>query len=69
VVTSVSEAKPESREASPQPSIWPLIAALATTGLFIGSIFTPWAIVYGTPPLAIALAIWFWPKGTPEDEA
>jgi cytochrome c oxidase subunit I+III len=69
VVTSVSEAKPESREASPQPSIWPLIAALATTGLFIGSIFTPWAVVYGTPPLAVALTIWFWPKGTPEDEA
>jgi cytochrome c oxidase subunit I+III len=68
VVTSVSEAKPEAREASPEPSIWPLIAALATTGLFIGSIFTPWAVVYGTPPLAIALAIWFWPKGTPEDE-
>ena len=69
VVTSVSEAKPEAREASPEPSIWPLIAALATTGLFIGSIFTPWAVVYGTPPLAIALTIWFWPKGTPEDEA
>ena len=51
VVTSVSEAKPELRETSPEPSIWPLIAALATTGLFIGSIFTPWAVVYGTPPL------------------
>ena len=68
VVTSVSEAKPESRETSPEPSIWPLIAALSTTGLFIGSIFTPWAVVYGTPPLAVALVVWFWPKGTPEDE-
>jgi cytochrome c oxidase subunit 1 len=69
VVTSVSEAKPESREASPEPSIWPLVAALATSGLFIGSIFTPWAVVYGTPPLAVALIVWFWPKGAPEDEA
>src|SRR3954449_10116677 len=68
LVTSVSEAKPESRETSPEPSIWPLIAALATTGLFIGSIFTPWAVVYGTPPLAVALVVWFWPKGAPEDE-
>jgi cytochrome c oxidase subunit I+III len=68
LVTSVSEAKPEARESSPEPSIWPLIAALATTGLFIGSIFTPWAVVYGTPPLAVALIVWFWPKGTPEEE-
>jgi cytochrome c oxidase subunit I+III len=69
LVTSVSEAKPEARETSPEPSVWPLVAALATTGLFIGSIFTPWAVVYGTPPLAIALIGWFWPKGTPEEEA
>jgi len=68
LVTSVSEAKPETRESSPEPSVWPLLAALATTGLFIGSIFTPWAVVYGTPPLALALIVWFWPKGTPEEE-
>jgi hypothetical protein len=68
-VTSVSEARPETRETSPEPSVWPLVAALATTGLFIGSIFTPWAVVYGTPPLALALIGWFWPKGTPEEEA
>jgi cytochrome c oxidase subunit 1 len=33
------------------------------TGLFIGSIFTPWAIPIGAVPVAVALTGWFWPKG------
>jgi cytochrome c oxidase subunit 1 len=35
---------------------------VATTILFIGSIFTPWAIVWGAVPVAIAATCWFWPK-------
>jgi cytochrome c oxidase subunit I len=69
VVTSVSEAQPQTRETSPQPSIWPLVAAIAVGVTFIGSIFTPHAVLWGTPPIAAALTGWFWPKGTPEDEA
>ncbi len=68
LVTSVTEAIPLVREASPRPSIWPLVSAIALAVLFVGSIFTPWAVVWGTPPLAIALLGWFWPKDTPEDE-
>jgi cytochrome c oxidase subunit 1 len=30
--------------------------------MFVGSIFTPWAVVWGTIPVAIALIAWFWPK-------
>jgi len=30
--------------------------------MFIGSIFTPWAIVVGAIPIAITLTIWFWPQ-------
>jgi cytochrome c oxidase subunit 1 len=56
------------RESSPTPSIWPLISAIVVTAIFIGSIFTPWAVVWGSPPLAIALIGWFWPKGAKEDE-
>jgi cytochrome c oxidase subunit 1 len=69
VTTSLVDARPQVRESSPAPSIWPLIAAMVTAGLFIGSIFTPWAIVWGVPPLAAALIGWFWPKGNPEDES
>jgi cytochrome c oxidase subunit 1 len=69
LLTSLAEAEPQIREASPEPSIWPLLAAIATTIFFIGSIFTPWAVLWGTPPMAIALIGWFWPTGSKEDEA
>ena len=68
VVTSVSEAEPQLRETSPAPSIWPLVAALVVGTTFIGSIFTPYAVLWGAIPIAAALIAWFWPKDTPEDE-
>jgi cytochrome c oxidase subunit I len=62
LVTSVIEAEPEYRQKSPTPSIAPLAAALTVTALFIGSIYTPWALVWGAPPVAAALIVWFWPQ-------
>jgi hypothetical protein len=47
LVTTVLDAAPETRESFPVPTIWPLLGALATTVLFVGSIFTPWAVVWG----------------------
>jgi cytochrome c oxidase subunit 1 len=69
IVSSVADARPEARETSPANSIWPLLAAIATSVMLIWSIFSPWAVVWGSLPIAIALIGWFWPKGTPEDEA
>jgi cytochrome c oxidase subunit 1 len=69
VVTTLSTATPEAREASPRNSIWPLWTAIATSVMLIWSIFTPWAVVWGSIPVAVALIGWFWPKGTPEDES
>lgn len=69
LVSSVVEALPEARESSPTDSIWPFWGAMATSILLIASIFTPWAVVWGSIPVAIALIGWFWPKGEPEDEA
>ncbi|WP_192243075.1 cytochrome c oxidase subunit I [Mesorhizobium silamurunense] len=69
LVSSVVEALPQARESSSGDSIWPLWAALATTVTLIWSIFTPWAVVWGSIPIAIALVGWFWPKGVPEDES
>jgi cytochrome c oxidase subunit 1 len=68
LLTSIADAEPHTREASPEPSLWPLLTAIATTVFFIGSIFTPWAVVWGTPPIAITLIGWFWPSGAREDE-
>ncbi|WP_024511296.1 cytochrome c oxidase subunit I [Bradyrhizobium sp. ARR65] len=69
VVTSLVAAEPEARESSPRNSIWPLWAAITTTVMLIWSIFSPWAVVWGSIPVAIALIGWFWPKRVPEDEA
>jgi len=69
VITTVVEAKPETKESSPRGSIWPLWAAIATTVMLIWSIFTPWAVVWGSIPIGFTLIGWFWPKGTPEDES
>jgi cytochrome c oxidase subunit I len=67
VVTSVTEARPDIREESPAPSIWPFLAAFATAVIFIGSIYTPWAITWGSPVVAIVLVAWFWPKSMEEN--
>ncbi|MDB5372625.1 MAG: cytochrome c oxidase, subunit [Belnapia sp.] len=69
LITSLMDATPEARDSSPQDSIWPLLAAIATSVMLIWSIFTPWAVVWGSIPVAITLIGWFWPRGTPEDES
>ncbi len=69
LITTIGEAKPETRESSPQDSLWPFWAAVATSIMLVWSIFTPWAVVWGSIPVAITLVGWFWPGGTPEDES
>jgi len=62
LLTTAIDAVPSVREPSPMPSAWPLPGAIATAITFVFSIFTPWALVFGSVPIAIALIIWFWPK-------
>jgi cytochrome c oxidase subunit I len=68
IVSTVTAGRADLRETTPESSLWPFLAAVAITILFIGSMFTPWALVWGTPPLALALIGWFWPKASTEDE-
>jgi cytochrome c oxidase subunit 1 len=62
LLTTVVTAAPESREPIPEASIWPLVAALAVGVWFVTSIFSPWGLLVGMIPGAIALVAWFWPK-------
>jgi cytochrome c oxidase subunit 1 len=62
LLTTVVAAAPDLREPVPEVSLWPFIAACATGVLFVSSIFSPWAIVFGAIPAGIALAAWFWPS-------
>jgi cytochrome c oxidase subunit 1 len=69
LVTHVMDAAPDHKQKSPDPTIWPLISAVVVTVMFIWSIFTPWAVVYMSLPVAAALIAWFWPKeGKPPRE-
>jgi cytochrome c oxidase subunit 1 len=62
LVTNVMDAEPDHKTLMPDPSIWPFLSAVATTGLFIGSIFTPWAVPIGAVPTTAAMIAWFWPR-------
>jgi len=62
LVTDVMDAEPAHRDQFPEPSIWPFLASVATGAFFVASIFTPWAVVYGLPPIGLTLIGWFWPK-------
>ncbi|AMX96915.1 cytochrome c oxidase subunit I [Mesorhizobium sp. M7A.F.Ca.US.014.04.1.1] len=65
---TVADAMPQVRVPSADNSIWPLLSAIAVGGAFLGSIYTPWAVVWGAIPVSIGFICWFWPKGEPEDE-
>jgi cytochrome c oxidase subunit 1 len=69
LVSTMTEAEPDVLESSPQPSIWPFVAAMVVSLTLLASIFTAWAITAGAIPVGIALTLWFWPKGTKEDES
>ena len=68
LVTTVLDAAPDHRLSFPKPTIWPFWSALAITALFIGSMFEPWLVVWGTVPVVAALTAWFWPSKQEADE-
>ena len=68
LITKMLDAEPDHIEEFPKPTIWPLLAALAATALFIGSIFTPWAVIWGSIPVTITLIGWFWPTEKQAEE-
>jgi len=67
LITRTFDAEPDHRYSLPAPTPWPFLSAVATGGMFVGLIFTPWAFVIGLPIAAIAAIGWFWPT-TPEKE-
>lgn len=62
LVTTLMDAEPRYRLVLPMPSIWPLLTAIAVSIGFIGSVFNPWYIVWGTILTAIGFIGWFWPR-------
>jgi cytochrome c oxidase subunit 1 len=61
LISTTIDAVPDLREPSAPPNAWPFFAAVATGVAFLGSIFTPWAVVWGGLLVAVPLILWFWP--------
>ena len=62
LVTTMLDAEPDSRMRLPEPTIWPLLAALATGVTFVTLIFTPWGLPIGAVLITIAFTGWAWPS-------
>jgi cytochrome c oxidase subunit I+III len=62
LVTAGAEARADLREPVPMPTLWPLLAAIATTAMLIGSIFKPSALAWGALPVGITLIGWLYPR-------
>jgi cytochrome c oxidase subunit I+III len=67
LITDVMDAEPSNKVEFPTPTIWPFLAAVATSLMFIGSIFTAWAVPVGALPIGVTLILWFWPKAPGHD--
>ena len=63
LVTHSLDTEPQHKDEDPGPSIWPFLASITISATFVGSIFTPWAIPVGAPPVIITLIGWLWPRG------
>jgi cytochrome c oxidase subunit 1 len=61
LLTTVMDARPDGRHRHPNPTIIPVLAALATGVTFITLIFTPWGLPIGAVLLVAAFTKWAWP--------
>ena len=62
LVTSVLEALPDTRYAYPEPTLWPLAAALAVSFWLVWSVWSVPGFVWGLIPPVIAFIGWYWPR-------
>ncbi|HYY97758.1 MAG TPA: cytochrome c oxidase subunit I [Pyrinomonadaceae bacterium] len=60
LATTIVDAAPSMRHELPGPSIWPFVLALAVSSFWVGIVYTPYAIYFGTALTALAFFGWFW---------
>jgi cytochrome c oxidase subunit 1 len=68
LVTRIIDAEPDHKVKMPGPSLAAFCAAVATTGLILACIMTPWGLVFGAIPVALALVAWYWPRHPEPDD-
>jgi cytochrome c oxidase subunit 1 len=60
LVTTTFDAQPDHRHKHPRASIWPLFMAFCMAEMWIGSIFTPWAVLGGVGLTLLGMLGWGW---------
>ena len=60
LVTTAFDAQPDHRHQHPTASIWPFVLALCMGVVWIGSIFTPWAVLGGLGLTLLTMFGWGW---------
>jgi heme/copper-type cytochrome/quinol oxidase subunit 1 len=69
LVSEVMDAEPVHKAEFPEPSIWPFLTAVTTSGMLVALIFTPWGLPIFAGPVTITLIGWFWPKRRAREHA
>ncbi|HYC56637.1 MAG TPA: cytochrome c oxidase subunit I [Candidatus Binatia bacterium] len=67
VLLTSLDAEPDSLMELPNPSIWPMVTAMAAGTTFVLACFTPWAVPIGTVLGGIGLIGWAWPKSEDDE--
>jgi cytochrome c oxidase subunit I+III len=62
LVTTTLDARPSYRHHSPSGNVGPLLLAICMGAVFIGSIFTPYAVPCGFGLAMLAGLVWAWPS-------
>jgi cytochrome c oxidase subunit 1 len=65
LLTTLFDAQPDSRHLQPKHSIWPFFLALCMGVVWIGSIFTPWAVLGGLGLTLLGMLGWGWESMRP----
>jgi len=67
LVTTTFDAQPDHKHKHPHGSIWPLVMAFVMAELWIGSIFTPWAVLGGVGLTLLVMLGWGWESSMESD--
>ncbi|MEA2569073.1 MAG: cytochrome c oxidase subunit [Acidobacteriota bacterium] len=67
LITRLFDAEPDHLYLYPGTTPWAFLSAVATGGMFVALLFTPWALPIGVAIATTTLLCWFWPS-SPRDE-
>jgi cytochrome c oxidase subunit 1 len=68
LVCRIVDAEPDHKVKMPGPGLSPFFTALATAGLILACIMTPWGLIYGAVPVGLGLVAWYWPRNPESDD-